>query len=76
MSADPSTPEGMEKINGFKRWGMVNKQIESSGFTWDQTGVQPTGYTLSPEKMAVAEQALQKLNVRLSEKKLMTQAFL
>jgi hypothetical protein len=72
LSADPSTPEGMEKINGYKRYDMVNKQIESTGFTWDQTGIQPTGYTLSPEKMAVAEQALQKLNSEREEKKLKT----
>jgi hypothetical protein len=62
----------LDEINGYKRYDMVNKQIESTGFTWDQTGIQPTGYTLSPEKMAVAEQALQKLNKEREEKKLKT----
>lgn len=59
IDADPTTPQGISRIMGYKRWKKVDEALSKSDMSWESIDVKGDSFNLSEEQLGQAMKKFQ-----------------
>lgn len=58
INADPTTPQGVSRIMGYKRWKAVDDALDKNDLTWESIGIDGSAMNLSEADLGKANTSL------------------